>query len=156
MNFTEAQLQYHAHFIEVLGGEVTEVFVNRRNRSRGDMPSVYADFEDTGQLFVARGQIVLRVADTYQLQSLDEVRLLVADLVLRVLSLRRSKAVEGFTDVTAESWSFTAVLIPTAQQLERLPVMDLPVFTEVTERPKDPLEQELIDFLQKLNDSLKD
>jgi hypothetical protein len=156
MKFTDAQLQYHAHFIQLLGGEITEVFVNRRTVSRGDMPSVYADFEDSGQLFVAKGQVVMRAADTYQLQSLDEVRLLVADMVLRVLSLRRSKAVDGFKDVTAEAWLFTAVVIPTALQLERLPIVDSRAFPEEIARPKDPLDQELIAFLQTLNDSLKD
>ncbi len=156
MKFTEAQLQYHAHFIELLGGEITEVFVNRRTVSRGDMPSVYEDFEDSGQLFIARGQVVMRAADTYQLQSLDEVRLLVADMVLRVLSLRRSKAVEGYANITAESWHFTAVIVPSALQLERLPVVDLSALPEVVEGRKELLDQDLIAFLQTLNDSLKD
>jgi hypothetical protein len=156
MKFTEAQLQYHAHFIELLGGEITEVFVNRRTVSRGDMPSVYEDFEDSGQLFIARGQVVMRAADTYQLQSLDEVRLLVADMVLRVLSLRRSKAVDGYANVTAEAWLFTAVIVPTELQLERLPVVDPHVLPEEIEHRKDPLDQDLIAFLQTLNDSLRD
>ncbi len=156
MKFTDAQLQYHAHFIELLGGEITEVFMNRRTVSRGDMPSAYEDFEDSGQLFVAKGEVVLRAADTYQLQSLDEVRLLVADMVLRVLSLHRSKAVEGYANVTAEAWHFTAVIVPTAFQLERLPVVDLSAAPEEIARPKDPLDQDLIAFLQTLNDSLKD
>jgi hypothetical protein len=155
MKFTNAQLQYHAHFIELLGGEITEVFVNRRAVSRGDMPSAYADFEDSGQLFVARGQVVMRAADTYQLQSLDEVRLLVADMVLRVLSLRRFKAVEGYANDTAEAWHFTAVIVPTPFQLERLPVVDLSALPVVEDR-KVLLDQELIAFLQTLNDSLKD
>jgi hypothetical protein len=156
MNLTDAQLQYYAHFIELFGGQITAVFENRRNRSRGDMPSVYARFEDTGQLFIAQGHVVIRASDTLQLQSLDEVRLLVADLVLRVVSLRRLRAVDGYANVTAEAWSFTAVMVPTTQQLERLPVVDLRATQGDAERSRDPLEQELIGFLQVLNDSLKD